>query len=212
MLDIHLYHLLDYYGMSSTRIVTVLENTSYIIATMDKENIDKSYITDTDGNILWSPFGSSPSILLGNESLPSYYNAYIGDKIEKINQLSLVSSRRCDDFIFITDMHIEVNYMQSPKLIKHKTNNTINNNIIGDELNNNIATADNMVETFYGNNAESNSPTVPYEKDEMRKRLIMKMSSSLPWGFMEEELADVKLEAKRRMEEEKIKTSSDEAE
>ena len=79
-------------------------------------------------------------------------------------------------------------------------------------MNNNIATADNMVETFYGNNAESNSPTVPYEKDEMRKRLIMKMSSSLPWGFMEEELADVKLEAKRRMEEEKIKTSSDEAE
>ena len=93
---------------------------------------------------------------------------------------------------------------------KLRTNNTINNNIIGDELNNNIATADNMVETYYGNNAESSSPVVPYEKDEMRKRLIMKMSSSLPWGFMEENLEDVKIEAKRKKKEEKIKTSEGE--
>ena len=41
-------------------------------------------------------------------------------------------------------------------------------------------------------------------------RLIMKMSSSLPWGFMEENLEDVKIEAKRKMEEEKIKTSEGE--
>ena len=38
----------------------------------------------------------------------------------------------------------------------------------------------------------------------------MKVSSSLRWGFMEENLEDVKIEAKRKMEEEKIKTSEGE--
>ncbi len=112
---------LGYYGMHSTRTITVDENTSYIIATMDKENIDKSYIADVHGNTLWSPFGNKAS---DDGILPSYYNTYITDKLEKINQLSLISSRHCDDFIFITDMHIEVNYMQSPKLIKHIVSRT----------------------------------------------------------------------------------------
>ena len=112
---------LGYYSMHSTRTITVDENTSYIIATMDKENIDKSYIADVYGNILWSPFGNKVS---DNGALPSYYNTYIANKLEKINQLPLTSSRKCDDFIFITDMHIEVNYMQSPKLIKHIVSRT----------------------------------------------------------------------------------------
>ena len=166
---------------------------------------------------------------IGSTGVPSVAIDYM-DEVEFATILKMTNTKvmtRCNDIQVdfnepITELCKKLTKFNRPNAIPDsaydtmecvlRTNNTINNNIIGDELNNNIATADNMVETFYGNNAESNSPTVPYEKDEMRKRLIMKMSSSLPWGFMEEELADVKLEAKRRMEEEKIKSSSDEAE
>lgn len=164
---------------------------------------------------------------IGSTGVPSVAIDYM-DEVEFATILKMTNTKvmtRCNDIQVdyndpITELCKKITKFNRPNAIPEeayetmectlRTNNTINNNIIGDELNNNIATADNMVETYYGNNAESSSPVVPYEKDEMRKRLIMKMSSSLPWGFMEENLEDVKIEAKRKMEEEKIKTSEGE--
>ena len=83
--------------------------------------------------------------------------------------------------------------------------NTINTNISGDELNNNIATVDNMIETFYGGQNTETPVSIEYEKEEMRKRLIMKLSSSLPWGYMESIRDEVKAQAKIKEQEAKLK-------
>lgn len=66
----------------------------------------------------------------------------------------------------------------------HK-NNTINNNIAGEEINNVIATVDNMIETYYkGQNTETPGD-MEYIKEAARKQLIMKFTPSLPWGDFE---------------------------
>lgn len=164
---------------------------------------------------------------IGSTGIPSVAIDYM-DEVEFATILKMTNTKvmtRCNDIQVdfnepITELCRKVTKYNKPNAIPEeayetmecvlRTNNTINNNISGDELNNNIATVDNMIETFYGNNAESSSPTTPYEKDEMRRRLIMRMSSSLPWGYMEEIAADVKIEAKRKMEEEKLKASEGE--
>ena len=79
-----------------------------------------------------------------------------------------------------------------------RKNNTINNNISSDEINNNIATVDNMVETWYKGANTENPDIIEFEKEEMRKRLIMLMSRSLPWGELEKMKDDVKISARAR--------------
>ena len=72
-------------------------------------------------------------------------------------------------------------------------------------MNNNIATVDNMIETFYGGQNTETPVSIEYEKEEMRKRLIMKLSSSLPWGYMESIRDEVKAQAKIKEQEAKLK-------
>lgn len=86
--------------------------------------------------------------------------------------------------------------------------NTINANISADEINNNIATVDNMIETYYGGQNTETPPVIEYEKEEMRKRLIMKISSSLPWGYMDSIREEVKAAAKVKEQEVKLRTSA----
>lgn len=81
-----------------------------------------------------------------------------------------------------------------------RKNNTINNNISADEINNNISTVDNMVETYYKGQNTENPKIIEFQKEEMRKRLIMMMSPSLPWGEMQRIENEVKIRAKERME------------
>lgn len=82
-----------------------------------------------------------------------------------------------------------------------RKNNTINNNISADEINNVIAIADSMVETFYKGNETELPEELIYEKEEMRKRLIMIMAKSLPWGYMESIRDDVKISARLQKQE-----------
>ena len=79
-----------------------------------------------------------------------------------------------------------------------RKNNTINNNIGSAEINDNIATVDNMVETWYKGQNTENPAIIEFEKEEMRKRLIMLMSPSLPWGEMSKIEAEVKIAARER--------------
>ena len=79
---------------------------------------------------------------------------------------------------------------------KLRPNNTINNNIGAEEINNTNATADNMIEVFFkGQNTET-PESMEYIKEEMRKRMVMYLSPSLPWGHMEEILPSVVAAAK----------------
>lgn len=83
--------------------------------------------------------------------------------------------------------------------------NTINNNISSDEINNVQATVDSMIETYYKGQETETPDAVKYEKEEMRKRLIMKLTPSLPWGEMDAMRADVKIAAVRQQNEDKMK-------
>ena len=91
-----------------------------------------------------------------------------------------------------------------------RRNNTINNNISATEINDNIATVDNMVETWYKGQNTENPAIVEFEKEEMRKRLIMLMSSSLPWGELQKMEEEVKIEARKRKMDNELKTKMDE--
>lgn len=90
-----------------------------------------------------------------------------------------------------------------------RKNNTINNNISSDEVNNNIATVDNMLDVYYGESSQ-NEEITPFIRDEMKKRLVMMMSPSLPWGEMLKIADDVKLEAKLRKEKMAVSSGEDE--
>ena len=105
------------YLMEGTRTITVPQNASYLLCSMNNENIEKTYVTTIGGDYIWKPFKENEA--KGNDNVPAYYARYLKDKIKLFNQLTLNSSRRCDDFIFITDVHIEVNYLNSPVLIKN---------------------------------------------------------------------------------------------
>ena len=48
------------------------------------------------------------------------------------------------------------------------------------------------------NETSQNSEITPFQRDEMKKRLVMTMSPSLPWGEMLKIAEEVKLEAKIR--------------
>lgn len=96
---------------------------------------------------------------------------------------------------------------------KYRETTTIHANISADEVNNNIATADNMVDTYYGGQNTETPPAVEYEKEEVRKRLIMKLSSTLPWGFLESIISDCKVAAlTKQKEREMIQKNAENAE
>ena len=88
-----------------------------------------------------------------------------------------------------------------------KPANTINNNISSDEINNVQATVDSMIETYFKGQETETPEVLKYVKEESRKRLIMKLSSSLPWGELERMMDDIKIDAKRQEYEDKMKTS-----
>lgn len=93
-----------------------------------------------------------------------------------------------------------------------RKNNTINNNVSADEINNNIATVDNMIETWYKGQNTENPQMIEFQKEEMRKRMIMTMSPSLPWGELKRIEDEVKIAAKIRYEKNKLMTKQQESE
>ena len=92
-----------------------------------------------------------------------------------------------------------------------RKNNTINNNVSADEINNNIATVDNMIETWYKGQNTENPQMIEFEKEEMRKRMIITMSPSLPWGELKRIENDVKIEAKIRYEKNQLMNKQQES-
>lgn len=87
-----------------------------------------------------------------------------------------------------------------------KPANTINNNVSSDEINNVQATVDSMVETYFKGQDTEIPDDMKFVREESRKRLIMKLSSSLPWGELERMMEDIKIEAKRQEYENKMKS------
>lgn len=77
-----------------------------------------------------------------------------------------------------------------------RKNNTINNNISADEINNTKATVGDMVDTWYKGENTQNPEIVEYEKEEMKRRLTIMMTGSLPWGELEKILDEVKIDAR----------------
>ena len=110
------------YQMKDARTITVPQNASYLICSMNSENIIKTYVSEYKGDFFWMPLKENEAKEKYN--VPVYYKSYLKDKITLFNQLALNSSRHCDDFVFITDVHIEVNYLNSPALIKNIIANT----------------------------------------------------------------------------------------
>ena len=88
-----------------------------------------------------------------------------------------------------------------------KPANTINNNISSDELNNVQATVDSMIETFFKGQDTDTPDETKFVREEARKRLIMKLTSSLPWDELDKMLDDVKIDAKRQKIENQMKST-----
>ena len=86
--------------------------------------------------------------------------------------------------------------------------NTINNNISSDELNNVQATVDSMIETYYKGQDTEVPETMKFVREESRKRLIIKLTSSLPWGELENMRDDIIVDAKRQEYENKLKSQT----
>ena len=91
---------------------------------------------------------------------------------------------------------------------KLKPCNTINNNISSDELNNVQATVDSMIETYYKGQDTEIPESMKFVREEARKRLIIKLTSSLPWGELENMQEDIMIDAKRQEHENKLKSQS----
>lgn len=89
-----------------------------------------------------------------------------------------------------------------------KPANTINNNISSDELNNVQSTVDSMIDTYFKGQETDTPDDIKFVKEEARKRLIMMLSTSLPWGELENMLGDVKVEAMRQKYENSMKSNS----
>lgn len=86
--------------------------------------------------------------------------------------------------------------------------NTINNNISSDELNNVQATVDSMIDTYYKGQETDTPDDMKFVKEETRKRLIMMMTSSLPWGEIEKQKDDIMVAAKRQKFENELKSQT----
>lgn len=76
-----------------------------------------------------------------------------------------------------------------------RKNNTINNNISTDELNNAVSTAEQMVNTWYKGQNVDNPEIVEMKKEELQKQLTILMSPSLPWNHIDKFEDDVRLRA-----------------
>lgn len=76
-----------------------------------------------------------------------------------------------------------------------RKNNTINNNIATDELNNAVGTAEQMVNVWYKGQNTENPQAVEFEKEELQKQLTILMSPSLPWGHIDTFKESVKINA-----------------
>lgn len=76
-----------------------------------------------------------------------------------------------------------------------RKNNTINNNIATDELNNAVGTAEQMVNVWYKGQNTENPQAVEFEKEELQKQLTILMSPSLPWSHIDTFKESVKINA-----------------
>ena len=76
-----------------------------------------------------------------------------------------------------------------------RKNNTINNNIATDELNNAVGTAEQMVNVWYKGQNTENPQVVEFEKEELQKQLTILMSPSLPWSHIDTFKESVKINA-----------------
>lgn len=109
------------------------ENVSVEEVSVTNDDIDTLYEATKDGYILVYYYatgdGSINEALLPSEytdeaienlvrPYPVYYEKYIEDKLQSFYDVNKVNSRQSDSFVFITDIHIGRNWMQSPKLIE----------------------------------------------------------------------------------------------
>lgn len=117
--------------------LTIPENTDYFnllfVATCPNGNT-KNYTFGLTGVTMYVgdyKYQLSPDVKVSKESiidsaLPDYYNNYLDTKIQTIQQKNLLSGRRGDSFIFLTDPHWMRNSRYSTalaKAISQKTNN-----------------------------------------------------------------------------------------
>lgn len=111
-------------------IVAIVDNNKNLIIGIKRNNLDIeigngkiSSNIENDFNDIKESFSKLSAELTlikdGNENIPSYYSDYLKNKIEYINKNIQNSIGECDSFVFITDVHIPSNNMQSPKLIKY---------------------------------------------------------------------------------------------
>lgn len=87
--------------------------------------ISNSPITDSIENSLTAVDNVSRK-LLGYSEVPKYYldNGYLGNKIQRINELLKAAAGNGDAFVFISDLHWSLNAKKSPALLKYIKNNT----------------------------------------------------------------------------------------
>lgn len=120
-----------------TESLTIPENTDYFnvlfVATCPNGNT-KDYTFGLTGVTMYVgdyKYQLSPEVKVSKESIinsefPDYYNDYLDAKIQTIQQKNLLSGRRGDSFIFLTDPHWMGNSRYSTalaKAISQKTNN-----------------------------------------------------------------------------------------
>lgn len=91
-------------------------------------------------------------VLDKDDNLPSYWETYMQTKLPTIKNNIRSVGATGDNFVFITDVHVPSNYMQSPKLIKHiMDNTTITSVICGGDIvisNDTAAEALNVIDTW----------------------------------------------------------------
>ena len=121
--------VITYWGCTDTgRAFRCDANTRFIRATFMEQNLKECYILE-DGQYVFKGeidgLKKDVNTLKSDEYIiPEYYKAHLAEKEQQIIDRNAKIGKNGDNFIFITDMHIEVNYMHSPALMKHIIDNT----------------------------------------------------------------------------------------
>ena len=129
----------DYWGVTLnaySRTITLGANIKRILATFRNDKKGERAII-LDGQVIWHPVDSGNQYKYLNDQInreyesrlvvPKYYQEYLAGKITGLVSKDVAYGMNGDSFIFITDMHVEFNFMHSPALIKQimdKTNIT----------------------------------------------------------------------------------------
>lgn len=201
------------------------------IGTSDNKPFDVEVISGQNVDIHSDLLNDLKKMAIGSTGVPDVAIDYMNEiefatilKMTNTRTLSKANSHQTDingdTTCGITGLVRKIVKFNKPGLIpddalskcecKLRINNTINNNTSGDEINNVIATVDNMLDAYYKGQSTENPEIIEYRKEEMRKRLIMLMTSSLPWGELQRMDSEVKIDAeKQRLENEMLKNKQE---